>query len=60
MNFPSFEILHDAVVRAMAVGDENVAVGRRDDARPATLKWQLVVAGDAGFAERHQQLLRPG
>ncbi len=52
---PVLRELHDAVVRAMAVGDEDVAIGSRRDAGRG-IEMALVVTGDARLAERHQQL----
>src|SRR5262249_9667970 len=53
--FPVLGILHDPVADEMTVGDEDVAIGRRHDAGRRA-EMVIVVAADAGLAERHQHL----
>src|SRR5216684_2113873 len=51
--FPVLRVLHDAVVRAVAVRDENIPIGRRHHAcRRAEMI--LIASCHSGFAERHQ------
>src|SRR5262249_28464294 len=45
--------LHDAIVGAVAVCNENIAVGRRHDTGGRS-EMILVVSGHPGFPERHQ------
>ena len=59
MNFPSFEYFDDAVVGAVSIRDEDIAVGRRHDARRGP-EMIFIAAGDARLARASSALSRPG